>query len=110
MRVCMIVRNPSVRDPRVLREARTLASAGHDVTIIATTQPGVPAREERDGFRIRRVDPVPAWMRRAFRRPPIPLQSGDGGDPSGGRAAGGSSRRPALAVAVRDAIVTRQLT
>jgi len=108
MRVCMIVRNPCVRDPRVLREARTLASAGYDVVIIATSQPGVAQREERDGFRIRRVDPVPAWMRKIVRRPAVPLQSAADADGGGGRS--GSSRRPPLAVAARDAIVTRQLT
>jgi glycosyltransferase involved in cell wall biosynthesis len=110
MRVCMIVRNPCVRDPRVLREARTLASAGYDVVVIATTQPGVPADEERDGFRIHRVDPVPAWVSRLARRPAVPLQSADDAAGAGGSGSGSSTRRPSLVVAIRDVIVTRQLT
>ena len=111
MRVCMIVRNPAVRDPRVLREAATLAAAGHEVRIIATAQTGVPARESRDGFSIERVEPVPRWLRRLARRPAIPPQSAD--ESAGTGTAGGSgpatARRPQLAVAVRDRIVTQQL-
>ena len=105
----MIVRNPAVRDPRVLREAATLAAAGHEVTIIATAQPGVAAEESRDGFAIRRVEPVPAWLRRIARRPAVPLQAADDA-PADVPSGGGPARRPQLAVAVRDAIVTRQLT
>jgi glycosyltransferase involved in cell wall biosynthesis len=63
----MFVFNDCRTDARVLREAGTLAAAGHDVTIIA--RPADPAspvgdRETRDGFEIVRV-PVPwAWRRR----------------------------------------------
>ena len=108
MRVCMIVRNPCVRDPRVLKEARALAAAGHQVSVIATAEPGIPEAEERDGFRIRRVEPVPSWVRRVARRPVIPMQGGEG-DPavSGGS---GLAKRPAALVSFRDALVTRQLT
>jgi len=111
MRVCMIVRNPAVRDPRVLREAATLAAAGHAVRIIATAQPGTPARESRDGFEIERVEPVPAWLRRLARRPAVPLQQADDSVAARPAAAGGGAinRRPQLAVAARDKVVTRQL-
>src|SRR5260221_13065696 len=103
MRVCMIVRNACVRDARVLREAATVASAGHEVTVIATYEPGLERIEKRDGFEIRRVDPVPEWVRRLARRPVIPPSS----DPSMVQPA--LTRRPPLLLVVRDVIVTRQL-
>jgi glycosyltransferase involved in cell wall biosynthesis len=63
----MFVFNDCRTDARVLREAGTLAAAGHRVTVIARpTDPASPVgdREERDGFEIVRV-PVPwAWRRR----------------------------------------------
>lgn len=66
-RVVMFVFNDCRTDARVLREAGTLAAAGHAVTIIARpTDPASPVgdREERDGFEVIRV-PVPwAWRRR----------------------------------------------
>ncbi len=66
-RVVMFVYNDCKRDQRVLREAETLARAGHRVTIMA--RPSDPAasegdREERSGFEIVRV-PIPGkWRRR----------------------------------------------
>ena len=68
MRVVAWVINDVTRDSRVLREAATLASAGHDVTIMAVVRtpdelPG--SREAQDGFTIIRV-PIPRgspwWM------------------------------------------------
>jgi glycosyltransferase involved in cell wall biosynthesis len=61
----MFVFNDCRTDSRVLREAGSLAAAGHEVTIIA--RPSDPAstvgeREERDGFAIVRV-PIPAGYR-----------------------------------------------
>jgi glycosyltransferase involved in cell wall biosynthesis len=102
----MIVRNPCVRDPRVLKEARALAGAGHDVTIIATAERGVPDAEDRDGFRIRRVEPVPQWVRRLAGRPAIPAHASTQppvAPPSV------PSRRPQYQAAVRDAMVARRL-
>lgn len=61
----MFVRNDVLVDARVLKEAGSLAGAGHDVTIIGITRPGTPPvveREERDGFVIVRV-PLPRWNR-----------------------------------------------
>lgn len=66
MRVCMLVRNPCTHDQRVLREARTLAAHGYQVTIIAVNPRGdLPPREERDGFLIIRVEVNPLSVRLA---------------------------------------------
>ena len=55
-RVCMLLNNPFVQDPRVEREARALVRAGHSVTVIATWEPGsTPRNEVRHGILIRRV-------------------------------------------------------
>ena len=54
----MYVQNDATHDSRVLREAATLVSAGHALTVLATTRtPDEPdgSREERDGFTIVRV-------------------------------------------------------
>jgi glycosyltransferase involved in cell wall biosynthesis len=51
----MYVRNDMSRDSRVIREARTLVGAGHEVTVMATPRrPDDPdgTREERDGFTV----------------------------------------------------------
>lgn len=73
MRVVMYVRNDVRRDSRVLREARTLAAAGHQVTVVALASGGVEEREERDGFAIVRL-PAPSgrplwtvWLGRPWR-------------------------------------------
>ncbi|HEU0235686.1 MAG TPA: glycosyltransferase [Candidatus Limnocylindrales bacterium] len=63
MRVVMYVQNDATHDSRVLREAASLAGAGHTVTVMATTRsPDEPdgSREERDGFAIVRVSIPPA--------------------------------------------------
>ena len=52
----MFVCNNCQHDARVLKEARTLAEAGYDVTIIAVLDKDTEPYEERDGFRILRVD------------------------------------------------------
>ncbi len=69
----MFVRNDVLVDARVLKEARSLGEAGHDVTIFGITRPGTPQvveREQREGFAIVRV-PMPRWNRwwRWFRAP-----------------------------------------
>jgi len=61
----MFVFNDCRTDSRVLREARSLATAGHEVTIIARPKDGtstIREREERDGFTIVRV-PIPQGYR-----------------------------------------------
>lgn len=99
----MLVRNPCLRDARVLREAGALAEAGHDVVVLATAEDGVPTTENRDGFRITRVEPVPAWMPRLARRQAVPLQSSASIASSNGR------RRAWMALA-RDRVVSRRMT
>ncbi len=63
----MFVLKDCRRDARVLREAGTLAAAGHEVTIMALL-PDVDApgaeRERRDGFEIAWVAVPPRWRRR----------------------------------------------
>jgi glycosyltransferase involved in cell wall biosynthesis len=51
----MFVLNNCKYDTRVLREARTLADAGHDVRIIAVLDEDSEPYEEKDGFKIIRV-------------------------------------------------------
>ncbi|MEO8463517.1 MAG: glycosyltransferase [Chloroflexota bacterium] len=75
-RVVMFVFNDCRTDSRVLREAGSLAQAGHDVTIVARPTDAtstVGEREERDGFVILRV-PIPPghrlfrlWLRYPWR-------------------------------------------
>ena len=57
LRVVMVVANDVTRDSRVLREASTLAAAGHRVTVlgIMTAKTTAPEVEVRDGFVIRRL-------------------------------------------------------
>src|SRR3989449_10206793 len=58
-RVLMLVENnPYPQDYRVRREARALADAGYQVTVISPAQPGQPWRETIDGVRVYRY-PAP---------------------------------------------------
>jgi len=63
MRVTMYVLNDVTRDSRVLREAASLAAAGHEVTVIGTTRPDEASggRETRDGFSVIRVAILRRW-------------------------------------------------
>ncbi|HTD81152.1 MAG TPA: glycosyltransferase, partial [Thermoplasmata archaeon] len=79
MRILMFVSNDVVHDPRVLKEARALIAAGHDVTAIGWDRAGsLPGTEERAGLEIHRVRTSgsmrllwkdlfrnPVWWRRA---------------------------------------------
>ena len=51
----MLVRNAFTHDTRVEREARSLAAAGHRVTIVAEARPGLPLREEKASASVIRV-------------------------------------------------------
>jgi len=54
--VAMLVSNPAVNDPRVHKEARALARAGYEVTIVAWDRRCDSAgSEEVDGFRVVRI-------------------------------------------------------
>ena len=63
MKVTMYVLNDVTRDSRVLREAASLAAAGHEVTVIGTTRPdeATGSREVRDGFSLIRVAMTRHW-------------------------------------------------
>jgi glycosyltransferase involved in cell wall biosynthesis len=53
--VCMFVQNTMVHDARVRREARTLAEAGYEVTVVCLHEPRITAPQEVvHGFRILR--------------------------------------------------------
>jgi len=59
-RVLMLVENnPYPQDARVRREARTLAEAGYQVTVISPARPGQPWRETIDGVRAYRYPSLP---------------------------------------------------
>jgi glycosyltransferase involved in cell wall biosynthesis len=91
----MLLRNPFTRDVRVLREARSLASAGHEVTVLALRAPGLPDVERRDGFEVRRA-----------------VEAGLMAGPTIRAAAGGRGRRlprPAAVVWLRDRLLERRL-
>lgn len=66
-RVCMFVYNNCASDPRVLKEASSLTSAGYEVTVVAVLDKHTVPSEERDGTRIVRInrDPLHYKARRA---------------------------------------------
>ncbi len=63
MRIDMFVYNRCTTDARVLKEARTLAEAGHRVRIVAVLDATTEPLEECDGFRIVRIDRDPVHYR-----------------------------------------------
>jgi glycosyltransferase involved in cell wall biosynthesis len=70
MRVCMFVYNTMRADPRVIKEASSLAQDGHDVRVIALRDANTQAVERRDGFEVFRIqrDPLHYRLRRAMMR------------------------------------------
>jgi len=76
----MIVSNDVIHDPRVLKEARALENAGHQVSIIGWDRTGrAPSFEEWNGLEIRRVQTrglmrilwkdlirIPVWWSKAY--------------------------------------------
>jgi glycosyltransferase involved in cell wall biosynthesis len=103
----MLVRNPCVSDARVLREAGALATAGHEVTIVAVLEPGLEADEEKAGFRIRRIDPIPRWQRNLSR-----ALGGKAAGQAGGSIARAErvTRRPWLRTLMYDRAVSASFT
>jgi len=96
MRICMLLRNPFTRDARVLKEARGLANAGHEVIVLALKVGELPQHEQRDGFTIIRS-----------------VEAGMLAGPTIGGGAGATGRRmprPSAAVWFRDRILTSQMT
>jgi glycosyltransferase involved in cell wall biosynthesis len=81
LRVLMIVSNDVVHDARVLKEARALRAAGHEVTILGWDRSGAaPGREPWDGTTVVRIPTGgsmrllpsdvlrnPVWWGRAYR-------------------------------------------
>jgi glycosyltransferase involved in cell wall biosynthesis len=63
VRIDMFVYNRCTTDARVLKEAGTLAGAGHAVRIVAVLDATTRPAEERDGFRIVRIDRNPLHYR-----------------------------------------------
>jgi glycosyltransferase involved in cell wall biosynthesis len=66
----MLVYNNCVRDPRVNKEARSLARRGYEVTVIALQDATTRGHERRGGFEIMRVlrNPPHYWILRGVRR------------------------------------------
>jgi glycosyltransferase involved in cell wall biosynthesis len=78
----MLMYSPFEYDARVLKEIRTLVSAGHTVRLIALGRRGLPLEEEVEGARIRRVEDIGRgvklfrWFRRLRGRDGLPLLRG----------------------------------
>lgn len=91
VRITMLLRNTFTRDARVLREARSLAAAGHEVTVLAIRLGDLPREEVLDGFRVLRAVEAKPWMG--------PTILGTASSAAGGSS---SRRRPSWAVILRD--------
>jgi glycosyltransferase involved in cell wall biosynthesis len=110
----MLLRNPFTRDARVLREARSLAHAGHEVTVLALGVPGLEPREDRDGFTILRHVRAgrlagPTILGAAGNAPP---EAGGGNGEAvaaGGSRAARLRRRPGAVVWFRDTLLSRRM-
>ena len=61
-RVVAVVLNPFINDTRVLKQARSLRSVGHEVHVVAVWKPGLPFEEEFDGILVHRVRLSPVGM------------------------------------------------
>ena len=55
MNITMLVLNNFTHDARVEKEARTLASAGHKVKVVALWKDDLPESEAKDGYQISRI-------------------------------------------------------
>jgi len=55
MKIVMLVLNNFTHDARVHKEAKTLAAAGHDVTVIALWKNGLPVTEHISGYHLQRL-------------------------------------------------------
>ena len=63
-RVALLLNNPFTADSRSWKLAGSLSAAGCTVTVVARAGDGLPAREQRDGFkvvRVRQPRPLP-WL------------------------------------------------
>lgn len=55
IRIVAVVLNPFLNDTRVLKQARTLESAGHEVHVVAVWKPGLAFEENVGGLPVHRV-------------------------------------------------------
>ncbi|GIW20615.1 MAG: hypothetical protein KatS3mg065_0911 [Chloroflexota bacterium] len=127
MRVVMVVYNDVVRDARVLREARTLVEAGHEVVIVG--RPADPTATEGDRLRVDGIDvvrvPAPRRWRTAWRLVGRPLRAAAGAAERVGlpvrsdtaawlvtwwRAIGGWARRAAAEAGAADVVHAHDLS
>jgi len=70
-RIVMIVENMYPRDPRVRKEANTLAGQGYDVSVIALRGCGEPRRETVDGVHVLRVPNAKKLFRKSVSKDDI---------------------------------------
>jgi glycosyltransferase involved in cell wall biosynthesis len=54
-RIVAVVLNPFLNDTRVLKQARSLRAAGHEVHVVAVWKPGLAVEDEVDGLPVHRV-------------------------------------------------------
>lgn len=54
-RIVAVVLNPFLNDTRVLKQARSLRAAGHEVHVVAVWKPGLAFEDEVDGLPVHRV-------------------------------------------------------
>ena len=59
MKILMLLNNHFTHDARVLKEARSLANAGYDVTVRCYWDIGLSKAEEKDRFKIERILFIP---------------------------------------------------
>jgi len=64
MRIANVVLNDFTRDNRVLKVSRSLAEAGHDVTVVALHREGLPKWEDRGGWAVERTTVVTSRLPR----------------------------------------------
>jgi glycosyltransferase involved in cell wall biosynthesis len=74
MKVLMLVSNPCTHDARVMREAEALASAGHEVRVLAKWAPGTKRDEVRHGVAYER-HATTRMIRKAARNPSFALDT-----------------------------------
>ena len=99
LRVVLLLNNAYIADSRSWKLANSLSAAGCAVTVVARSTDGLPAREERDGYRIVRVaqPQTLAWLP----APALPrAEAGTGDGPTG--PAGGPA--PGIRDRLRDTI------
>jgi glycosyltransferase involved in cell wall biosynthesis len=108
-RLAILSNSSGVYDARTMRIARSAVQAGYSVTVYARLQDGLPAREDRDGYRIIRAPwnwwlAVPVLRRLAgsrieqdatgITRPPDPVATVSAPDGDGGSRSGRTSSWP----------------